>query len=33
MSVDLREFMFTLIYRFRDIYIDKYTSKKYIDLL
>ena len=33
MSVDFREFLFTLIYRFRDIYVDKYTSRKYIDLL
>ena len=30
MSVDSREFSFTLIYRFRDIYIYKYTSRKYI---
>ena len=31
MSVDFREFSFTLIYGFRDIYKDKYTSRKYID--
>ena len=32
MSVDFREFLFTLIYRFRDIYVGKYTSRKYIDV-
>ena len=32
MSVDFREFLFTLIYRYRAIYTDKYSSMKYIDL-
>ena len=32
MSVDFREFLFTLVYRSRAIYMDKYTSRKYIYL-
>ena len=32
MSVDIRETLFTLIYRTRAIYIDKYSSMKCLDL-
>ena len=32
MSVDFREFLFTLIYRFRAMHIDKYLNEKVVKI-